>query len=397
MKKRVCDMKYGMSSMDVKRLNRNRVFRFLNSTDKCSMPEIASALDMSSPTVLQIIKELRKEGFIQDVGELKSTGGRKAKAIATIKNKKYAIGLDVTKNHVSVVLTDLSEVALNHIRIRKPFQNNEQYYKEVAELLREYIDSDAEVREKLLGIGISVPAIVNGEENTIENSRALNLPKMSLDGFSQYTQYPITIINDANAAAIAECTVSKRRRNMVYLSLSNTVGGAISLGNGVEKNSTQGQISGTYENLYIGNHWCSGEFGHMVIQPEGQKCYCGKQGCLDAYCSALRLTECTEGNLELFFQKLEEKDPKIVQVFESYLKSLAIAVDNLRMCFDCEIILGGYVGSYMEPYIERLQMKLKDKAIFANQDRYVMACKYRLEASALGAGIYYIDQYINSI
>ncbi len=358
------------------------------------MPEIATALDMSSPTVLQIIKELKEEGVIEEVGALKSTGGRKAKAIATVKDKKYAVGLEITKNHISMVLTDLSEKVLNHTRTRKAFCNEDQYYKEIAELVGNFIDENAGVRERLLGVGISVPAIVNREDNTIENSRALRLPKMSLDGFSKYTNFPYIMVNDANAAAVAESIFDKRRRNKVYLSLSNTVGGAISLGGGSDKAY---QIGGTYENLYTGNSWCSGEFGHMVMIPEGRKCYCGKDGCLDAYCSALRLTEHTEGNLELFFQKLEEKDVQIAKVFEEYLTMLAIAIDNLRMCFDCEIILGGYVGSYMEPYIERLQMKLKDKAIFQNQDKYVRACMYRFDASALGAAIYYIEQYVNEI
>ena len=44
------DMKKGASSIEVKRLNRNRVFRYLNSRERTSMPDIAEALGMSGPT-----------------------------------------------------------------------------------------------------------------------------------------------------------------------------------------------------------------------------------------------------------------------------------------------------------------------------------------------------------
>ncbi len=58
-----------------------------------------------------------------------------------------------------------------------------------------------------------------------------------------------------------------------------------------------------------------------------------KKGCLDAYCSALRLADLTEGKLEIFFEKLEEGNAEYEKIWDEYLDNLAIAVDNLRMCF----------------------------------------------------------------
>ena len=61
-------MKRGASSIEVKKLNRNRVFRYLNSKDRASMPDIAANLGMSGPTVLQIIKELKESQVVREVG-----------------------------------------------------------------------------------------------------------------------------------------------------------------------------------------------------------------------------------------------------------------------------------------------------------------------------------------
>lgn len=149
--------------------------------------------------------------------------------------------------------------------------------------------------------------------------------------------------------------------------------------------------------MYMGNNWRSGEFGHMVIHPEGKTCYCGKQGCLDAYCSAQNLAELEGGNLRAFFEKMESGREDYRQIWDGYLKDLAVAVDNLRMCFDCEVVVGGYVGNYMEPYIGRLKALVAEKNIFGGSGEYVRVCRCREEASAYGAALYQIEKYISKI
>ena len=96
-------MKRSTNSVEVKRQNRNRVFRYVNGQAETSMPEISAALDISGPTVLTIVNELKEEGVLKEAGELKSTGGRKAKAIAAVKDIKYAVGIDLTANHISIL------------------------------------------------------------------------------------------------------------------------------------------------------------------------------------------------------------------------------------------------------------------------------------------------------
>ena len=113
-------MKGNASNIQVKQLNRNRVFRYINSREKTSMPEIAMALHISTPTVLSIVNELEKRQMVEVNGEFESTGGRKAKILTAVRNSRYAVGLDITANHVSITYTDLSGRALNHRRIRKP-------------------------------------------------------------------------------------------------------------------------------------------------------------------------------------------------------------------------------------------------------------------------------------
>ncbi|MFP3152873.1 ROK family transcriptional regulator [Lachnospiraceae bacterium ZAX-1] len=392
-------MKYAASNIDVKKLNRNRVFRYVISRERTSMPDIAMALGISVPTVLQIIRKLQEAQIIQEVGEFQSTGGRKAKAIAPVQNVCYAVGIDITRNHVSMVSTNLSEKLLKHERIRKPFIYEDTYFQQITEMLEEFIQKNQIPKEKIKGVGISIPGIVDRKKNDISYSHALNLNDINFKGYLNYIPYQTAILNDANAAAMTECVGGGLSGNMTYLFLSNTVGGAIFAQQEMSKMeySNLNNYDNWSGNIYMGNHWRSGEFGHMVIRPEGNTCYCGKKGCLDAYCSALRLSDLANGSLEQFFKGLEKGNRQYEKVWEEYLDNLAIAVDNLQMCFDSDIVLGGYVGGYMKPYIQKFQKKVAEKNIFGNTGEYVRPCRYLVEAAALGAAIYQIEQYIDSI
>lgn len=385
------------NNSEVKKLNRNRVFRYINSKNRTSMPDIAAALDMSGPTVLQIVKELREAHVICEAGEFESTGGRKAKALAAVRDARYAVGIEITRNHIGMVLTDMTETVLKHNRMRKAFTYEDEYFKQLGAALEEFLGEDKAVRDKIAGVGISVPSIVDSTENHITYSRALDLYDIDGEVFSRHIPYPCVLINDANAAAATECIADKQLESMIYLSLSNTVGGAVVFRQENGQEEPGSPLGSVFENMYIGKHWHSGEFGHMIIHPGGKTCYCGKKGCVDAYCSALCLAEYADGYLERFFDRMEDGDLELVKVWEDYLDDLAITVDNLRMCFDCDIVLGGYVGSLIGPYIKELQKKVAEKNIFEGGGAYVRACRYQKAASALGAAVYYIENFINSI
>lgn len=390
-------MRRGTNSLEVKKINRNRVFRYVHSQSETSMPDISAALDISGPTVLTIVKELKNAGVVAEVGEFQSTGGRKAKAIASVKDVRYAVGMDITENHVGFVYTDLARRPLEHERIRKPFRYEELYFQEIAELLKEFIARNQIPEEKIEGVGIALPGIVDRQKNLLTDSHVLGIKDLSMERWAACIPYSCELLNDANAAAITENVCCKRpQSNMVYLSLSNSVGGTVIFADEVKSN--EGMLVSTENvSMYMGNNWRSGEFGHMVIHPEGRSCYCGKKGCLDAYCSALNLAKQEDGNLRSFFEKMESGRQDYRKIWDEYLNDLSIAVDNLRMCFDCEVVIGGYVGNHMEPYMERLKALVAEKDIFSGSGEYVRGCTCREEASAYGAALYQIEKYISKI
>lgn len=368
------------SNMDVKRRNRANTLRCILSCERISQMELAQQLALSWPTILQNVKELLEMGLVQEVGQYESTGGRKAKAYAPVKDAKLAIGLDLTRNHISVVLVDLSGQVVRYQRKSKPFSLDDAYLQELGVLVRSVMDSP-HTNETILGVGISLPGIVDSEAGILRYSHILDLRDVLLSALSRHIPYPCSFINDANAAGLAEIYGTSAVGNLVYLSLSNSVGGAI-------------LTDGT---LYMGNHLRAGEFGHNTLVPGGQRCYCGKEGCLDAYCSARLLSDRAGGNLAAFFDGLREGDMEKQAVWQEYLKYLAIAVNNLHMSFDCDVIVGGYVGAFLEEFGGPLRPLLEERNTFQAEASYLKFCRYRLEASAVGAALAQVEQFLQTI
>ncbi len=368
------------SNMDVKRRNRANTLRCILSCERISQMELSQQLTLSWPTILQNVKELAGLGFVQEVGQYESTGGRKAKAYAPVKDARLAVGLDLTRNHVSVVLVDLSGQVVRYQRQSKPFSLEDAYLQELGRLIGHVMDG-ACTGEKILGVGISLPGIVDSEAGILRYSHILDLRDVPLSLLSRCIPYPCRFINDANAAGFAEIYGTPTAGNLIYLSLSNSIGGAI---------LTDGA-------LYMGDHLRAGEFGHNTLVPGGRRCYCGKDGCLDAYCSARLLSDGADGNLAAFFDGLREGDAAKQAVWREYLEHLAIAVNNLHMSFDCDVIVGGYVGAFLEEFGGPLRPLLEERNTFRPDASYLKFCRYRLDASAVGAALAQIEQFLQTV
>lgn len=363
----------GQIQMVEEQTNKTKIAQFIRFQGETSKTEIATNLKISMPTVLQNLKDLSESGMIEEIGCYESTGGRKAKRLAIVAGYRKAIGIDITANHLSFVMIDLQEQILFEKRLRVAFHNDFDYYENVFHELERFILDSKVKREDILGVGISMPGIVDHEKSLLVKSHVLQISNVSLMNLSQLCPFPIYVENDANSAAMAEA--HEVTGNAIYLSLSNSVGGAIYLN----------------QEIYKGNHFRSGEFGHFIIEVNGRECYCGKKGCFDAYCSARVLSSYTDGNLEEFFERLKNKDQELEKVWDSYLDYLAIGITNLRMSFDCDIILGGYVGAFLKDYLLDLNKKMMKYNKFEDDTTYIKVCKYKNESSAVGAATYFIE------
>ena len=293
----------------------------------------------------------------------------------------YTVGLDITKNYIVCVLVDFGGNLKKSVRVKLPFSNTPEYFQQLSGIVSNLYSDFGITREKVLGVGVAVPAIVSPDGIEMTYAHVLSEQDIDMNTLAQYTDLPFVLYNDANSAGFAEAWHRGSEEDMIYLSLNDSVGGCI---------IQSGKI-------FRGKNQRAGEFGHMTIVPNGAKCYCGQRGCMDVYCNAKVLSDYEDGNLAAFFDKLRSGNETYRQVWEKYLNYLAQCVNNLRMVFDSEITIGGYVGTYIDEYMSYLQELCADKNTFEQVGNYVRACFYKSEATAVGAALLYLDAFTKSI
>ncbi|HIW36115.1 MAG TPA: ROK family transcriptional regulator [Candidatus Treponema faecavium] len=371
------------TKLDLREFNKRNIYTFIYESDGVSKAEISAKLQLSLQTVSHNLSELKAQGLICEAGTFNSTGGRKPKIIRVVPDSYFAVGIDITKNHVGLVLIDLKCNVLHSVRLHLEFRDTPAYFEQFGKILQNFLSGAAVKvnREKILGAGVSLPAIISADGKRVTYLKIFEAADNLYEKLSAVIPFPFLLFNDANAGGAAEIRFRKSVQKIVYLSLSNSVGGAVMY----------------TDSLYRGDNQRSGEFGHLTLKENGLPCYCGKTGCADAYCNARLLSDITDGDLSEFFIRVKNGDKTCVREFRKYLKNLSLLVHNLRMCFDCDIVLGGYVGSYMEDFIQEFSAMVSERNPFETDCGYVKSCSFKLEASAVGAALYFVRGFLKNI
>ncbi len=365
-----------------RRATRNKIYRYiLHSPQPASKQQLVNDLQLSLPTIHQNVQELLEAGLIK-VGEVKkSTGGRPPIGYTVEENARYAIGVAITANHLRLLLSNLKreQLAYKSIRIQQNDQIDENTFQEV----NKFIEENEIAKDRILGVGITVPGIFDSESDSIVISPSLNVKNFSLQKMMDACPYPIYIANDSTAGGIAE-QMGRREdgkdMNFVYLLLENGIGGAIILNN----------------QLYEGINDRSGEFGHMCVEPGGRLCNCGKKGCLEAYVGAFRFTRDLGISQDAFFLGLQNGNEEYEKLWDDVLQHLSVGIANLRMAFDCDIVLGGFVSDYLGPYMDRLRALVAEHDPFMDNADYLQIGKYS-KAAMMGASWHFISDFVDSI
>lgn len=357
-----------------KKSSKARIVQYIMNHRSASKTELSRELQMSMPTLLSNVNELLEDKVLTEVGAYESTGGRKAKKIGINKDYRSSIGVNITQNHVEILLLNLQYEVRTSERTRLEFSPTPDYYKTLTERIKDFVHRAGD-EDRILGVGIAIPGIIDYDNKRILKSHILHLDNYSLSFLEQMIPFPLYFENDANAAMMSEDL--QKYRNALYISLNRTLGGAFCMDG----------------KLYRGGQQKAGEFGHMILHPRGKTCYCGKKGCADAYCSASALTDGKMENLDEFMHKLNAGDEDCIAKWKKYLDDLAILISNLRMACDMDIILGGDVGGWLQNYRMVLGEQVQRYNGFDLNNEYLKNCVYKREASAVGVARYFLDEF----
>ena len=215
---------------------------------------------------------------------------------------------------------------------------------EGAEALMSAVYTMIDEYEGFAGVGVACTGQVDAQTGRIvyANRNVNGFTGMELGReLATRLDVPVTVDNDANAAAIGEGAFGAARGTRDYLCLTygTGVGGAIIINNEV----------------YGGQGGVAGELGHMLTHPEGLKCACGNRGCYEQYASVTALMRCVQevfpdihNGRELF--ALLDAKPALRDIVDAWVREVAYGLVTLTHIFNLSlIVLGG--GIMTQPYV----------------------------------------------
>lgn len=310
----------------------------------------------------------------------------------------HVIGVDMGATNTAFGIVDARGTIL--------FQNNiptgnystgEEYAKILSDAIKCLIKKN-NLNDEIKGIGIGAP---NGNMHTGSIENAVNIPWANgiivplAKIITEETGLPCKLTNDANAAALGEMIygVAKGMKDFIMITLGTGVGSGI-VANG---------------NLVIGHDGMAGELGHItVVKHNGRPCGCGRNGCLEAYTSAVGVARTAREYLRLHpdkysllrevvhrpltskdvFKAAEKKDILAIEVFNFTGRILGETFcDFITFSSPQAIILFGGLSHASNYLLDPLQKAIDDNVmkVFEGKTQILLSQLKGAEAAILGA------------
>lgn len=295
---------------------------------------------------------------------------------------KYCFGVDVGGTTVKMGLLQADGTMVEKWEIPTHTENyGEKILSDIAGSLEEKREAHGIKTEKIIGVGIGVPAPVKPDgivQNTANLGWGYREVKRELE---EMTGFTVKVGNDANMAALGEMWMGagKGQRDLIMVTLGTGVGGGVI-------------VDGR---PIAGSHGAGGEIGHICVNyTEEDTCGCGNRGCLEQYASAtgiarlarmrlvknedasaLRKCPIDEISAKTVFDALKHGDKLAEEVVEEFGRYLGYAMANIAVVTDpAVIVIGGGVSKAGEILLSYIEKNYREKAFFTGkQTKFILA------------------------
>jgi glucokinase len=199
-----------------------------------------------------------------------------------------------------------------------------------------------------IGIGVAIPGRVDFESGVVVSGGYVDLSVVPLQALLlRRFGKPVVLDNDCNMALMGEAAFGAARglRHVAMLTLGTGIGGAL-----IDK----GEI--------VRGRRCAGQLGHIVIDPFGAPCNCGRRGCIETTSSGTAFARLAAERglapgttLETVIAEADNNDPVAGEVMRAWGVPLCMAVDTIASMLDPEIVLlGGGLGRSGAEVVRRI-------------------------------------------
>ncbi|MEU9445131.1 ROK family protein [Streptomyces sp. NPDC048304] len=344
----------GRTVRDLRRGNRTAVLQKLYFDGPLSRFELGPATGLSSGSVSNVVADLVADGLVEEAGSVDSDGGRPRTLLRVAPDSGQMIGVDVGETRVRVELFDLAltELARTEHPLTPQGYDVEVIAGHIRDGIAEVLGAEQAVPERLLGVGVGVPGIVEHtpDRGAVVHGQTIGWDAVPLERLLRSAsrlpdEIPYFIDNGAKTLGQAEMWFGAGRgaHNAVVVLFGSGVGACV--------------VTPEVE------HGRAVEWGHLTVRVRGRRCRCGASGCLEAYAGAESLlarwqeeggrppedtdeeTALTAMLAAAYPADGAAADPVALAVLEETAEYLGAGLSDLINLFQPErILIGGWAG-----------------------------------------------------
>ena len=242
----------------------------------------------------------------------------------------HKIGIDLGGTKTEGILLDDNFEIIERTRVKT---NQQEGYSSILDLIKNLVDDLRQKTDQKTSLGICTPGSLSKKSGLIKNSNTQCLIGKDLKtDLENIFKHDISIENDANCFALAESKLGVAKNfDVVFGVIMGTgVGGGLIIN----------------DHIHNGRTNIAGEWGHHCIWPQGNSCYCGKQGCVETYLSGPALEKRWEqltNKRQSLTEIIQKSDDNLLQKWKTeFLDNFGLALGNVIDILDPDaIVLGG--------------------------------------------------------
>ena len=242
----------------------------------------------------------------------------------------HKIGIDLGGTKTEGILLDDNFEIIERTRVKT---NQQEGYSSILDLIKNLVDDLRQKTDQKTSLGICTPGSLSKKSGLIKNSNTQCLIGKDLKtDLENIFKHDISIENDANCFALAESKLGVAKYfDVVFGVIMGTgVGGGLIIN----------------DHIHNGRTNIAGEWGHHCIWPQGNSCYCGKQGCVETYLSGPALEKRWEqltNKRQSLTEIIQKSDDNLLQKWKTeFLDNFGLALGNVIDILDPDVIvLGG--------------------------------------------------------
>lgn len=380
----------------LKQLNQTVILDLIRVNKAISKAQLAEITGLSPTAIGMITSSLQEQGYIHETGIGESKGGRKPVLLELKPRSYYSIGVDFDVDYMNILLVDITGEIISEKASRvSHWESVEKVMKKMESMIDDILSEFSIETGKLLGIGISVPGMVDWEQCEVVMAPNLGWEGIAVkDYMKRFQEVPIYLENEAMASAICENWVGSCQgiNNFVCINIKSGIGAGIF----------------THGRLYRGASGSAGEVGHIVVDENGPKCGCGNYGCLETMAStsyivekarklirqgsvsSLNDVEDADGiTIEDVIRAARSGDGTAINILNESARYLGIAISNIANTLNpSKVVLGKEFVKYADLVMEQIVSVVACKALkspAAHMD--IAASMIGERASTLGAAL----------